>query len=78
MILYYNRPDGQILPVNLPSLNLALLIILHMHSDLSTGRVTSIDVNSCDDDFTDVNIRFHGSLSAYVHGMYCLTVVCNT
>ena len=44
------------------------LLMIHycLFSDLSTGRITSIDVNSCDDDFTDVDVRFHGSISAYV------------
>ena len=42
-------------------------------SDLFSGEITNIDVNSCDDDFTDVSVHFHGSISAYVHARHVPT-----
>ena len=43
-------------------------------SDLLRRRITRITVNACSDDFTNVSVRFHGSLSAYVYASD--TVVC--
>ncbi len=35
-------------------------------ADITTGtpRVTQFTVDSCEDDFTDVDVHFHGSFSA--------------
>ena len=41
-------------------------LLSDLFPDPSTRKITKITVNSCNDDFTNVKIRFHGSISAYV------------